>query len=1027
MKAWNIDANNIDLNDINTGHINNYMVITREIQDFLSPETKKMFIVAPKGLGKTYLLKVKSQLIRDSNTGFKFIPANTLCERFTNNDFSFSKTDFDKFNDIGIWKKTWEIALYTLILKSFNENTIPKEIKATIGNAGSLAGILSTLLQQRGKIVAMHKYVASDLQPAVKKLREESSTNQAAVFIDNIDEAFDNYVGYTAQNNAQLSPNIWINAQLSILFIARDICAINRHIKIFLTIRSEAYNNNQDPLRLQLDDLTVNLKYTKQEIKSIFEQNILLTSPDDLVSASHKNMIYRLTGYDKIPHKFVEDKNGNKIEESFFDFIYRHTYGRPREIVLMGKRIVEKLRPQDRSNTNRVGSVVNEVSYELFDQLKREIIPIFEDKVFESFCEKVEYNVVKRSDSERIDSEIFNELNFQSVFSYLYRIGIVGVVQTVMDSEGGTQKQMFLPVGEYTLLENRAPIVDYFILHPSVNKKMKQIHDVGYYNRFNIIGYDNEFIQQSNQAYEHHLHFGLDRDSLTIILPELNNYKCLAVVVYPDPKWSGFETSDTFLLDLNGNKYSYKVFHDNLTSVEKTKILDEWRNKSYPVIVYSDQFEEILKFYKTATTISVCLYTPFSNLFGELVQSAGHKPKHISHCIREFVEEEFNKFTGLWEASSSRVTITPVIIDRYQYSENITSDSTSKISTATVVSESYCKIIFNRLAGNRLRSNSVIQIYNEDTSFYHNVRCKNLIVEGIYQFYKAIKHSELHSSEEDLNSLVNIFSEIQIWRLFHSFPEKNEDTLFTAFSGKTKDQIRTDLKLYSEQTLNRVKHLFTKYDITLNGSNIQINKDKKIFPGNSDFYQFAASRKYTKENELELLFSLHKILEIDNDPGYHSMFISYSYKDSSIANYIYKKLKVNGINVTLFEKDNPHKHLNRYMKESVTSADKLLFIASRHSLKSDGCHTELSTCREIIRLQNDDTRLIAIRLDNYIFETYDYELSDPKRRENFEMLKNYFVSKFGPDAHTSEDPNDSKAFNENIDALIRDLKISAKS
>jgi TIR domain len=1016
MKAWSIDANTIDFDDLKTGQLNNYMVKTREIDDFLSSNTKKMFIVAPKGLGKTYLLKVKSQLLRESNSGFKFIPANTLCERFTNNEFSFSEKDLSKFNDINIWKKTWELCLFTLILKNFKSVDIPLEIANIIRHAGSLAEILGALLQNRGSITNLHKLVATDLKPSVRELRDDSSANQVAIFIDNIDEAFDNFVGYNSDKGSLLSASIWINAQLSILSVAKDICSTNRHIKIFLTIRSEAYNNNQDPQRLQLADLSVILKYNKEQIKRIFLQNIELSPNENLADPHNSNVLNRLCGYDVLKHKFVEDGLGNKIKENLFDFIYRHTFARPREIVLMGKRIIEIIEDlKDRKDSDIVGSVVNEVSYELFDQLKREIIPFFEDEIFDIFTQKVEHNVIRYSEAETIYKDVIKDYGFDNVFSYFYRIGLVGVVTNETNEKGGYLKQSFLPVGQYSLTEEKIPHCEFFIIHPSVNKRMKQIHDVGYYDKFNIIGYDGKFNPQMQRHLENHLHFGLDRDSLTIMLPELEHSKCVAVIVNPSPEWKDLDESDTFTIEINKTQISYKVYRDNLATDKKHEILDSWLNKRYSIIVYSTDIEEISKFYRNAITITVCLYTPYIDFLVRLVNNENHKKRYLYYCIREYIEKDFLIFNNHFQNTDDKVIIQPVVIDRYQFSQGIQYSSIDSLLMCTITSETYCQILCRDRPNSTIRnSENVIKISNDKTfSFY--VLQKNLLVEGIYQFYKICIYNSNIVSTEKIKTMVDIFSEIQISRIYESIQMYDDDTYHAIFGGKNKGQIRIELKAKASSTLERVEKLFDIFGVFPNDSNIILNQERGIFPDENEFYNFTQS-KISSYSQLDDFYLFYSVMKFSHLSKYRTVFISYSHKDSTKALIIEKRLTLKGLKVSLFEKDNPHQALDKYMKESVSENERMLFLSSQDSLKSQGCHVELSTCRNQMFANNDGYKLVAIRLDNYVLTVSESEVLDTERWKNIDMLKKrLFMCNYA-----DFDVKDISELNSKIDTMVRD-------
>lgn len=109
--SWNIDANDIAINEIDTTNLSKYIVITPPITSYLNDRNKKFFIVAPKGLGKTLLLKIKSQKIRNENPGYKLIPEDRLCEKFSTVSLSISSKELNSFNNREVWDKVWELAL----------------------------------------------------------------------------------------------------------------------------------------------------------------------------------------------------------------------------------------------------------------------------------------------------------------------------------------------------------------------------------------------------------------------------------------------------------------------------------------------------------------------------------------------------------------------------------------------------------------------------------------------------------------------------------------------------------------------------------------------------------------------------------------------------------------------------------------------------------------------------------------------------------------------------------------------------
>lgn len=198
------------------------------------------------------------------------------------------------------------------------------------------------------------------------------------------------------------------------------MCNSFQHLKIFLSVRSEAYVNNQDSTRLQLDDYSTFLSYSKEDVRKIFLMNI--NGTDENLLCKSNTTLGKLTGHAKIQHRFIENNQGVKQNEDIFSFIYRHTFGRPREIVEMGNSIINRYNPEERSQQN-INKVVNEIAYKLFDQLKNEIIPYFEDTIFMHFCKRLKKNVLTFEQASFLSKEIKKEHNFADVFSYMYRLG----------------------------------------------------------------------------------------------------------------------------------------------------------------------------------------------------------------------------------------------------------------------------------------------------------------------------------------------------------------------------------------------------------------------------------------------------------------------------------------------------------------------------------------------------------------------------------------------------------------------------
>jgi len=112
----------------------------------------------------------------------------------------------------------------------------------------------------------------------------------------------------------------------------------------------------------------------------------------------------------------------------------------------------------------------------------------------------------------------------------------------------------------------------------------------------------------------------------------------------------------------------------------------------------------------------------------------------------------------------------------------------------------------------------------------------------------------------------------------------------------------------------------------------------------------------------EYLFGLTEKIE------FQSIFISYSFEDKRFAKTINEALSRKGILTFLWEKDSPGgTTLERIMSENVKEKDRVLFIASKNSLKSAACHYELSEGRKKQEKTWEDV-LFPIHIDNFLFD-----------------------------------------------------------
>ncbi|MEI9945852.1 MAG: TIR domain-containing protein [Chitinophagaceae bacterium] len=100
---------------------------------------------------------------------------------------------------------------------------------------------------------------------------------------------------------------------------------------------------------------------------------------------------------------------------------------------------------------------------------------------------------------------------------------------------------------------------------------------------------------------------------------------------------------------------------------------------------------------------------------------------------------------------------------------------------------------------------------------------------------------------------------------------------------------------------------------------------------------------------------------------FSTVFISYSFKDSSFATRLNEVLNKKGIRTFLWEKDAAGgSPLDEIMTSGINEHDKLLFIASENSIRSKACQYEITTARKK-QEQSWENVFFPIFIDRYLF------------------------------------------------------------
>ena len=117
MQAWIIDASEMDAEDI-LSFRSNLLHPNPEIRSFLKPDNKgTTIVIAPKGFGKTLLLKAKRLSIQDKYT--HILPSGALVEKPSGLPSVIPTSDYGDLRDSeGYWRSVWLLSFTIAVLKA---------------------------------------------------------------------------------------------------------------------------------------------------------------------------------------------------------------------------------------------------------------------------------------------------------------------------------------------------------------------------------------------------------------------------------------------------------------------------------------------------------------------------------------------------------------------------------------------------------------------------------------------------------------------------------------------------------------------------------------------------------------------------------------------------------------------------------------------------------------------------------------------------------------------------------------------
>jgi len=451
-----------------------------QITSFLDPHNKH-FIVAGKGLGKTLILKTKRFLLEkkeadhSGSSPIAFVPSDNP---YLDSPINFGTLDISKRNILSdhemamkIWEFSIQLSAITVFIyrtkRHYNEELVkllPTFIIVHIKNHRELSpcSVLGLLLQNT--VSDINRII--DVHSADVCINYHDVHMPIYMFIDQIDQAFLGYEG-----------KMWYSMQTGLMEAAWSCMRSNHHIRIYASLRIEAYKNHVSPNRQALIGAVTKLVYSKSDLEMILET---------LSDFYEKKGFHDFIGF----VDFINPVTGKN--EKALDYIYRHTTGTPRNLVCIVSKLNETKKKQTVLDITSFRETVNISSNE---EIGTAIIT--ENTIFlkalrmpaerERFFSLLHRNILYRDELKVICKE-FNEIGDfpedcedcsscenSHPFCELNNIGLLGNVQEKED----VRFQTFVNPHELkgNLQNSMSRNSQIYMLHPSLTGHIRDVRD----------------------------------------------------------------------------------------------------------------------------------------------------------------------------------------------------------------------------------------------------------------------------------------------------------------------------------------------------------------------------------------------------------------------------------------------------------------------------------------------------------------------------------------------------------------------
>jgi hypothetical protein len=577
---------------------------TSSIKAYLAPKhQERTILVAPKGYGKTLLLIAKKKSFLEARSGQIVMAENRFIDRPLGIFPVIKRELLDLLaSDYEFWKSLWKISLSLSAIKAFARATRERPTDRTLLDHGWYSRIIADDHKyfEAGEIFADllsqdYKYIINVIARSNIIFPYFNRINtQIVFFIDNVDEYFrpvleDRSAGVSGRHSLyrNRSNSVWSLAQIALASVAYELEKANHHIKIYCTIRHEAFLKmpEVESDAFQISGRCTKIEYTRDDLEKIFLKNIDITPKERLVDTDNPDPMLRLVGETNkvVDHLFVSRP------ERIFDYFLRHTLYRPRDLMFIGGEIV-KITPSQRS-AEAIRTAVDTATKTIVDSIFGEMRPFFSVPNRELLFKRIEANVLTLDQLEEVRHAYVAELGDAASrdpdgeighpFSVLHKLGLLGTVRLEFGNQGRWRQRFLQPTEIQINNDPELPVSEYYLVHPALDQSIYE-RSAGKFTR----GYDTRNIIGNQLEWEGPITYSFVLKGDMVGYSHVMNSELYEIVTRKLYEWAREICKDLMFVDVSGGDSillidgsSERIVRSASELVKRARDFQEWPMK----------------------------------------------------------------------------------------------------------------------------------------------------------------------------------------------------------------------------------------------------------------------------------------------------------------------------------------------------------------------------------------------------------------------------------------------------------------